>query len=169
LAFVILGSFYLHYFVYSIPVFDSSPTAELSKLEENKSFLIGHHGERPSFYKDTVYLVNFSFHNCTPCQRKKKYLPKIREHFDGKAFKIIEVHIFEKKEVFDEIYMLDYPFVYHDSLNHVNQLFGVSGGPEELLFDKKGRAVRKHVGFSRDEGEQYVKETVLFINELLAE
>ena len=169
LAFVTVGSFYLHNYIYSIPVFDNSPSFEVSELNKNREFLIGHNGEHPSFYKDTVYLVNFSFHNCTPCQRKKKYLPKIREHFDGKAFKIIEVHIFEKKEVFDKIYMLDYPFVYHDSLNHVNQLFGVSGGPEELLFDKKGRAVRKHVGFSPDEGEQYVKETIAFINELLAD
>ncbi len=153
--------------VYSVPIYDTSAKFELSILEKNRKFLIGHKGEHPSFHQDTVYLVNFSFLNCMPCHVKKKHLPRVIEHFKDRAFKVVEIHIFEDKKIFDKEYMLDYPYVYHDSLDRISKLFKVQGGPEEIIFDKKGVSVRHYKGFTGDASKKYIEETKNLVNGLL--
>jgi thioredoxin-related protein len=116
-----------------------------------------------------VYLLNFSFQNCLPCRVKKKYTPEIIERFKNQPFRLIEIHIFEEKKIFDGSYMLYYPYVYHDSLKRLTKLFGVTGGPTEFVFNKNGKAVRKHEGFDHDVAKNYVNQTTELIQKLLAE
>jgi|GEM_PF-2970988 thiol-disulfide isomerase/thioredoxin len=160
---------YLGFFFYPKLETDPKLNFNLSNLQNSSESLIGHDNGHPIFNRDTVYLVNFSFQNCLPCRLKKKYLSQLETEFKGKPFKIIEIHTFEEKTIFDESYMLDYPFVYHDSLQKIAKLYQISGGPEELIFNKKGKAIRRLVGFSKDIAQTYLDETKKMISKLLKE
>jgi len=165
----IVSLIYLGFFFY--PKLEKDPKLKfnLYNLQNSSESLIGHDNGHPIFNRDTVCLVNFSFQNCLPCRLKKKYLSQLETEFKGKPFKIIEIHTFEEKTIFDESYMLDYPFVYHDSLEKIAKLYQISGGPEELIFNKKGKAIRRLVGFSKDIAQTYLDETKNVISKLLKE
>ncbi len=143
------------------------PTLSIKLLNDNQKYLTNHQGQQPYLNKDTVYLVNFSFHSCKPCHTKKKFLAELKQKLANKPFRIIEIHSFESKEIFDKYYLLNDPYVYHDSLDRLAGLYKINGGPEEIIFSKKGYAVRQLGGFSPDIYETYLPATLEFIEKLV--
>lgn len=149
--------------------YDYKEKNDLAVLNENRGFLIGHHQEHPTFNSDTVYLVNFSFRNCLPCRKKKKSLNIISKQFRKSPFKIIEIHSFESMEIFHESYYFNHATTYHDSLNHLAQTLKISGAPSEIIFNKKGKAVRRLDGYTSEAEMSYIESTSKLIQKLILE
>lgn len=143
--------------------------SDLAVLNENRNFLVGHHNEHPTFNSDTVYLVNFSFRNCLPCRHKKIALKTLSKKHKHSAFKIIEIHSFESMEIFQEYYYFSHAVTYHDSLNHLAQTLKIYGAPAEIIFSKKGKAVRRLNGYSSEAEASYIESTSKLIQKLIHE
>ncbi|WP_341908063.1 hypothetical protein [Fluviicola taffensis] len=143
--------------------------SDLSALNENRGFLIGHYNEHPTFNSDTVYLVNFSFRNCLPCRQKKRAIKTLSKQYKHSPFKIIEIHTFESMEIFQESYYFDYAVTYHDSLNRLAQTLKVLGAPTEIIFSKKGKAVRRSNGYNSEAEASYIESTSELIKKLIHE
>lgn len=143
---------------------------ELEVLNENRTFLIGHHNEHPYFNPDTVYLVNFSFRNCLPCRHKKHALKILAKQFKHSPFKIIQIHSFgEPMEIFREDYYFDYTEPYHDSLNHLANTLKIYGAPTEIIYNKNGKAVRRLNGYDSEAESTYIEKTAELIQKLIHE
>jgi thiol-disulfide isomerase/thioredoxin len=172
-AFLFLISFLYLFVIKSMYLerldYEYEEKSDLSILNENNHFLIGHHYEHPDFNSDTVYLVNFSFKNCLPCRQKKKSLKALYKTYKHFPFKIIEVHSFESMKIFQDNYSFDYAETYHDSLNHISQTLNISGAPTEIIFNKKGYAVRRLNGFNSESESSYILSTNELIKELINE
>lgn len=138
-------------------------------LNENKQFLSDHQHKQPSFSLDTVYLVNFGFLYCYPCRLKKKALREIALQFKNKAFKIVEIHSEESREIFDSLFFISYTNPYHDSINKLSKTMNVSSYPTEFIFNKNGESVRKLEGINPDNLPKYQESTIALINRLLNE
>jgi thioredoxin-related protein len=149
--------------------YDYKDNSDIAVLNENRDFLIGHHGEHPIFNSDTVYLVNFSFRNCLPCRKKKKSLKALSKQYKRSPFKIIEIHSFESMEIFQECYYFGHAVTYHDSLNHLAKTLKISGAPTEIIFSKEGKAVRRLDSFNSDAEASYMKSTSKLIQKLIHE
>lgn len=144
--------------------------SELAILNENRTFLIGHHNEHPYFNSDTVYLVNFSFRNCLPCRHKKNALKTLAKQHKNGPFKIVQIHSFkEPMEIFREDYYFDYTEPYHDSLNHLADKLKIYGAPTEIIYNKKGRAVRRLDGYNAEAESTYIEKTSELIQKLIHE
>lgn len=149
--------------------YDYKDKSDLSALNENRGFLIGHHNEHPTFNSDTVYLVNFSFRNCLPCRQKKRALKALSKQYKHSPFKIIEIHTFESMEIFQDYYYFDHAVTYHDSLNHLAQTLKILGAPTEIIFSKKGKAVRRSNGYNSEAEASYIESTSELIKKLIHE
>lgn len=144
--------------------------SELAVLNEHRTFLIGHHNEHPYFNPDTVYLVNFSFRNCLPCQHKKIALKVLAKQYKHSPFKIVQIHSFkETMEIFREDYYFDYTEPYHDSLNHLANTLKIYGAPTEIIYTKNGKAARRLNGYNSEAESTYIEKTSELIKKLIHE
>lgn len=149
--------------------YDYKDKSDISILNENRNFLVGHNNEHPIFNSDTVYLINFSFRNCLPCRHKKISLKTLSKKYKHSAFKIIEIHSFESMEIFQDYYYFDHAVTYHDSLNHLSQTLKIYGAPTEIIFSKTGKAVRRLDGYTSEAETSYIESTSKLIQKLIHE
>lgn len=164
IVFVLFG--FAHYY-HSTPRYLTNGKITIEMINSTNSNLIGHHGKQLTLNSDTVYLVNFSFRSCVPCRRKKNTLKKIGTDFKNKPFKVIEIHAFESKQIFDTDYFFDYAEAYHDSENKLSQKLEVFSAPAEFIFDKSGQCVRRYDGFEQDTKANYEETTYLLLKKLI--
>ncbi|MBX2949480.1 MAG: redoxin domain-containing protein [Crocinitomicaceae bacterium] len=141
----------------------------IEAINSTNSKLIDHNGEQLKLYVDTVYLVNFSFRNCAPCKRKKKSIEKMAVDFKNTPFKVIEIHAFENKQIFDTDYFFNYAETYHDTDNELSKKMKVIGAPTEFIFDKNGNFVRRLNGFEQAAKANYEETTYLLLKNLIHE
>lgn len=156
--------------------YHSTPRYQTEKQEVNieiihsaGSELIGHYGQPLTLTTDTVYLINFSFRNCAPCRRKKKSLEIIADRLKNEPFKIVEIHAFEAKQIFDSDYFFDYAEAYHDTENKLSKQLNVLGAPTEFILDKNGNFIRRFDGFEPGVASNYEKTTCSLIKHLMHE
>lgn len=149
--------------------YDYKEKSEISILNENNRFLIGHHNGHPTFNSDTIYLVNFSFRNCLPCRHKKSALKALAKQYRYSPFKIIQIHSFESMDIFRESYYFDYTEPYHDSLNHLANTLKIYGAPSEIIYNKNGKAVRRLNGYNSEAESTYIEKTSELIKKLIHE
>ncbi len=166
---VVITLFSVAYHYHSTPRYLTESDITIETINLGDSELVGHDGKQLTLNPDTVYLINFSFRNCAPCRRKKKSLEKIASDFKNTPFKVIEIHAFEDKQIFDTSYFFDYAETYHDSENKLSEILQVFGAPSEFIFDKSGRFVRRCDGFEQDTKVNYEETTYLLLRKLIYE
>lgn len=161
--------FFVYNYYYTHIEFETNQSLHLSKLENKTHLLVGKNNQHPAFYSDTVYLINFSFLNCKPCRLKKPFLEKIAKQFKNSPFKIVNIHSFESKEIFDTQYSLSFGENYHDIEDAIAKSLGVYSAPTGFIFNKKQELVRRYVGFGLDNAQTYLEKTQKLIKKLINE
>lgn len=117
---------------------------------------------------DTVYMLNFTFHSCLPCQLKKPSLERIATHFKSKAFRLINIHEIENFDFFKRKYGSLSNYL-HDKNGVLAKKLSIEMFPFDLIINKKGVAVSSFHGFSEGVGSFYESERINLLNNLLNE
>lgn len=154
---------------HSTPHYLTDEKITIEAINSVNSKLIGHDGKQLKLNADTVYLINFSFRNCAPCRRKKKSVEKMAIDFKNTPFKVVEIHAFEDKQIFDTDYFFNYAETYHDAEGRLSKKLRVLGAPTEFIFDKKGSLVRRLDGFEQDIKANYEETSYLLLKKIIHE
>jgi len=80
--------------------------------------------------KDTVTLLDLGAHSCVPCKMMAPIIDKLRKEYKGKAA-IIFIDVWENPGQ--------------------GKKYGIRAIPTQIIYDKTGKEVARHVGFWSEE------------------
>lgn len=115
-------------------------------------------------YKGKVVMLEFWTTWCPPCKLSIPTLNMLHERYKDKDFKLLALSIDETKETlmeFSEEFTMNYTVLLDNK--DVNKAYGVRSIPTTIILDKEGNVAKKHMGYSSQSAEQYIKD----IEELL--
>lgn len=125
-------------------------------------------GQSLQLSKDTVYLVNFTFYACKPCREKHPSVKLLEKAFANQPFKLITIHCVDSIDVFEKYYR-NVDNCYHNPDEKTSLKLGIESYPYEIIYDKNGREMRRHAGFSLDSKKDYITQTKSLIEQLVRE
>lgn len=155
--------------IYStIEVVDVAPRqkTDVARFNELSKTFSSLDGRSLQLSKDTVYLVNFTFYACKPCREKHPSLKLLKKAFANQPFKLITIHCVDSIDVFEKYYR-NVDNCYHNPDEKTSLKLGIESYPYEIIFDKNGREMRRHAGFSLDSKQDYITQTKSLIEQLV--
>ena len=154
----------------TIEVVDVAPRqkTDAARFNELSKTFTSLDGQSLQLSKDTVYLVNFTFHACKPCRDKHPSLKLLKKAFANQPFKLITIHCVDSIDVFEKHY-LNIDNCYHNSDLKTCLKLGVESYPYEFIYGKNGREMRRYAGFSLDSQKDYLEQTTQIIVRLIQE
>jgi thiol-disulfide isomerase/thioredoxin len=111
-----------------------------------------------SKYKGKVIYLDFWASWCGPCKESFPWLNQLQK--DHPNIKIIGINLDKNKidaEKFLKSNPADFEIIYNPEANLANT-FKVKGMPYSVIFNKDGKPIFNHIGFSAKKSNKYVKE-----------
>jgi cytochrome c biogenesis protein CcmG/thiol:disulfide interchange protein DsbE len=108
-------------------------------------------------YRGQVVWLDFWASWCTPCRRSFPWMNEMIGRYADEDFVIVGVNVDMERELAEEFLRetpASFPIVY-DPDAKLAQQFGVLGMPSSYLIDRDGNVISSHIGFRRDERENY--------------
>ena len=108
-------------------------------------------------YRGKVIWVDFWASWCTPCRRSFPWLNEIMAKYGDREFVVVGVNVDTERELaaqFLQEVPADFPIVY-DPEGSLAKEFDVLGMPSSFLLGPDGQVISSHIGFRRDERENY--------------
>lgn len=118
-----------------------------------------------SAYKGKVVYLDFWASWCGPCKESFPWMNALEKKYPG--VKVIAINLDKNQKDADD-FLKKYPAqftVLFDPSGAQAEKFKVKGMPYSIIFDKNGRQVESHIGFSTEKSLQYVQQ----IQKLLGE
>lgn len=119
--------------------------------------LKSHHGK-------VVYL-DFWASWCKPCRKSFPWMNQLLARYPADKFTVLTVNLDADSESMHE-FLKRVPAlfdIFHDPSGGIAEQFQLEGMPTSYLIDKRGKVVKKHIGFLEKDVEKYENE----IEELL--
>jgi len=108
-------------------------------------------------YRGKVVWVDFWASWCTPCRRSFPWLNEIMVKYADQDFVVVGVNVDTERclaEQFLQEIPADFQIVY-DPEGKLAKEYEVLGMPSSFLLGPDGRVISSHIGFRRDERENY--------------
>jgi cytochrome c biogenesis protein CcmG/thiol:disulfide interchange protein DsbE len=108
-------------------------------------------------YRGQVVWLDFWASWCTPCRRSFPWMNEMIGRYADEDFVIVGVNVDMERELAEEFLRetpASFPIVY-DPDAKLAQQFGVLGMPSSYLIDRDGNVISSHIGFRRDERDNY--------------
>jgi thiol-disulfide isomerase/thioredoxin len=104
-------------------------------------------------HRGKVVYLDFWASWCGPCRQSLPLLNELRNEFKSKGFEVIAVNLDDDKanaKTFLKQFPVNYP-VLLDPNGKVPQIYDVPGMPTSYLIDPKGKIIKVHVGFKKQD------------------
>lgn len=108
-------------------------------------------------YRGKVVWVDFWASWCTPCRRSFPWLNEVMAKYADRDFVVVGVNVDAERALAEQFLQetpAAFPIVY-DPEGNLAKEFEVIGMPSSYLLGPDGRVISTHIGFRRDEREQY--------------
>lgn len=109
-----------------------------------------------SMHKGKVVYVDFWASWCGPCKESFPWLNELVQKHPN--LKVIGINLDKNKNDADE-FLKKYPAQFEmlfDSSGKSAEKYKVKGMPYSIIFDKNGKEVHSHIGFSADKTKEYL-------------
>ncbi len=108
-------------------------------------------------YRGKIVWVDFWASWCTPCRRSFPWLNEVMAKYSDQGLVIVGVNV-DKERALAEDFLREtparFPIVY-DPEGAMAAKYKVLGMPSSFLIDRDGNVIASHIGFRRDERENY--------------
>lgn len=145
MTFSTLGAFALYFFI-------AIPSAQADDFDLAK-------------YKGHVVYVDFWASWCGPCKESFPWLNEMSKKYPN--LKIVGINLDKNQKDADD-FLKKYPAQFEilfDSAGKTAEKYKVKGMPYSIIFDKDGKEVQSHIGFSKEKA----KDALSQIKKLLGE
>jgi cytochrome c biogenesis protein CcmG/thiol:disulfide interchange protein DsbE len=118
-----------------------------------------------STYKGKVVYLDFWASWCGPCKESFPWLNELSQKYPN--LKVIAINLDKNKEDADE-FLKKYPAkfeVQFDSSAKSAERYKVRGMPYSVIFDKDGKEVHSHIGFSKEKANEYLVQIKTLLGE----
>jgi thiol-disulfide isomerase/thioredoxin len=118
-----------------------------------------------SSYKGKVVYLDFWASWCGPCKESFPWLNELSQKYPN--LKVVAINLDKNKADADE-FLKKYPAkfeVFFDSSGKSAEKHKVRGMPYSVIFDKDGKEMHSHIGFSKEKSNEYLAQ----IKKLLGE
>ena len=108
-------------------------------------------------YRGQVVWLDFWASWCTPCRRSFPWMNEIVERYADQGLVIVGVNVDRERNLADE-FLRETPAnfsIVYDPEGELAKQFEVLGMPSSYLIDQDGNVISSHIGFRRDERENY--------------
>ncbi len=108
-------------------------------------------------YRGKIVWVDFWASWCTPCRRSFPWLNEIMARYSDQGFVIVGVNV-DKERALAEEFLRETPArfpIAYDPEGGLAAKYEVLGMPSSFLIDREGNVISSHIGFRRDEQENY--------------
>jgi len=108
-------------------------------------------------YRGQVVWLDFWASWCTPCRRSFPWMNNIAERYADEGLVIVGVNVDRERDLAEE-FLRETPASFaiaYDPEGALAQQFGVLGMPSSYLIDRNGEIISSHIGFRRDETDNY--------------
>ena len=108
-------------------------------------------------YRGQVVWLDFWASWCTPCRRSFPWMNEIVERYADQGLVIVAVNV-DHERILAEQFLQETPAnfdVVYDPEGSLAKEFEVLGMPSSYLIDRNGNVISSHIGFRRDERENY--------------
>lgn len=113
-------------------------------------------------YRGKIVWVDFWASWCIPCRRSFPWLNDIMAQYSDQGFVVVGVNV-DKERALAEDFLREtparFPIVY-DAEGTMAADYKVIGMPSSFLIDRDGTVISSHIGFKRDEQENYAAAIV---------
>jgi thiol-disulfide isomerase/thioredoxin len=110
-----------------------------------------------SAYRGKIVWVDFWASWCTPCRRSFPWLNDVMERYGKQDFVVVGVNL-DKERALAEEFLRETPArfpIAYDPQGKSASAYDVVGMPSSFLIDREGKVISSHIGFRRDEQENY--------------
>ena len=110
-----------------------------------------------SAYKGKVVYVDFWASWCEPCKDSFPWLNGLESKFGPKDFVVLGVNLDKEKADTDK-FLTAIPAkfkIVYDPKGESAEKYGVEGMPYAVIFDKEGKIIHKHIGFTKEKIKGY--------------
>lgn len=118
-----------------------------------------------STHKGKVVYVDFWASWCGPCKESFPWLNQMHEKYPN--LKIVAINLDKNKKDADE-FLKKYPAkfeVLFDGSGKTAEKYKVKGMPYSVIFDKTGKEVHSHIGFSAEKSKEYLAQIKALLGE----
>ncbi|QYJ80295.1 TlpA disulfide reductase family protein [Shewanella acanthi] len=118
-------------------------------------------------FKGKVVYVDFWASWCGPCRKSFPWMNAMQAKYADKGLAIVAINLDpDKKDADDFLQKLPATFnVRFNPEGDVAKSFDLLGMPSSFIFDKQGKLVRSHVGFTPEKSQEYEQELVELLKE----
>lgn len=118
-----------------------------------------------SAYKGKVVYLDFWASWCGPCKESFPWLNELSQKYPN--LKVVAINLDKNKADADE-FLKKYPAnfqVLFDSSAKSAEKYKVKGMPYSVIFDKEGKEVHSHIGFSKEKSKEYLAQIKTLLGE----
>lgn len=136
---------------YSNNSFADAPSKELDKLLKE--------------HKGSVVYVDFWASWCGPCRKSFPWMNDIQKKY--KQLKIVSINVDQNKELATE-FLTENPVsfsIIYDPKGTLAKKYGLQGMPSSYIYNKAGKLVASHAGFTEAKKKQYETELQMLLVE----
>lgn len=118
-----------------------------------------------SVYKGKVVYLDFWASWCGPCKESFPWLNELSQKYPN--LKVVAINLDKNKADADE-FLKKYPAkfeVLFDSSGKSAEKYKVRGMPYSVIFDKDGKEMHSHIGFSKEKSNEYLGQIKTLLGE----
>jgi len=118
-------------------------------------------------FRGKIVWVDFWASWCTPCRRSFPWLNEVMARYGDQGLEIVGVNV-DKERALAEEFLRDTPARFSIAYYPEGAMaakYEVLGMPSSFLIDRDGNVISSHIGFRRDERENYEAAIVEALSE----
>jgi len=116
-------------------------------------------------YKGSVVYLDFWASWCGPCKESFPWLNEVARKYP--QLKVVAINLDKNRSDADE-FLKKYPATFEvlfDGPAKSAEKYKVKGMPYSIIFDKDGREVHSHIGFSKEKAKDYLLKIKVLLGE----
>ena len=119
-----------------------------------------------SQWRGQVVLVDFWASWCVPCRQSFPWMQSMLARHGGQGLVVVAVNVGESRQAADTFiqgFRTDFQYRY-DADGKLADALGVDAMPSSILFDREGRPIYRHTGFTEKDAAAYEQHIVSLLD-----
>lgn len=134
--------------------------------QDNKTTVLQSFDRLISSHQGKIIYLDFWASWCGPCRKSFPWMNDMKKKYQQQGLVIISVNVDNDMALANE-FLANTPAefqVFYDPKGKIARKFKLKGMPSSYLFDRSGKVVSTHVGFSTSKKTKYEHEIVTLLN-----